>query len=341
MKQLTDRELAGFCEQFAMILKSGIMIHSGMQMIADDTANPDRKAVFQKISDALTDNGSLAQALKASGAFPEYMVHMIQIGTESGKLDTVMSGLSTYYNKQHTMRENLKSAILYPSVLVVMMLLVLIFLAAKVLPVFQGVYQSLGSEMSPWAQSIMKVGALLSQYSFLLILLLLIAAITALFMTKTERGKAMLSDFIGGRKASQGFSIASFTSSMAMMISSGLDIQHSMQLSMGVIGNRSIKEKVAHSYELLEKNDSFIEALEQSGLFSNATIGILSMGKNSGSLDSAMQYVADIYDEEYQWELAKKVSLIEPVSIAILSVLIGTVLVSVMFPLLGILSSIG
>lgn len=342
MRPLSDRDLAGFCQQVSMILKSGIMIHAGLQMIADDTSNPARKAIFQKAADQLSENNPLHNALRSTSAFPEYFISMVEIGSESGSLDTVMESLSTYYNRKHNMMENLKSAIVYPCILILMMSVVLIFLASTVLPVFQRVFNNLGAELSPGITLLMNIGSSFSQYSLVIILSVLFLLLAAFLVFRTEKGKASLSQFMAKRKASEGFSLASFTSSMSLMISSGLDLERSAEFSLQVVSNEGIKAKVRACLQVMEEEQlSFVDAVEKVQLFSNSTLGILSMGAKSGSIDSAMQYMADLYEEEYEKALIKRVSLIEPISITIISLLIGSILISVMFPLLGILSSIG
>lgn len=342
MKQLSYRDLSIFCEQVSMMIRSGILLHSGMQMIADDTSNAQKKTIYQDVSNRLAEGSMLDAALKASPAFPEYMVHIVEIGTKSGKLDAVMNALSEYYSRQQTMRENIKSAVVYPLVLISMMFAVLIFLAAKVLPVFEQVFKSLGAQMSSWAAYIMKIGSLFSQYSFVLVLLLLILLAAGLFITSTEAGRTAFIGFLTGRKSAEKFAVATFTSSMALMLSSGLDLDLAFRLSSQAVSNRTIRTKIDTAGKMMqEKSTSFVESLEKSGLLTNTMTGLLSMGYQAGSIENAMEYIAELYEEEYQTALMRRVSLIEPVSIVVISVLIGSILISVMFPLLSVLSTIG
>lgn len=342
MKQLSFSDLAIFCEQISMMIRSGIMLHSGMQMITDDTSNTQKKAIFQDVSKHLAEGCMLDSALKSSSAFPEYMIHMVEIGTKSGKLDAVMNALSVYYNRQQAMRDNIKSAIAYPLVLILMMLVVLVFLAAKVLPVFEQVFKSLGTQMTPWVAFIMKIGTFINQYSIVLVVLFLALAAACLYLVRTESGKNAFTGFLMGRKTSEKFAIATFTSSMALMLSSGLDLELAIRLSSQAVSNRAVREKIEKARVLFnEESIPFVEALGKVDLLSNSMIGLLSMGYQAGSADSAMEYISGLYEEEYQADLMKKVALIEPISIMVISVLIGSILVSVMFPLLDVLSSIG
>lgn len=342
MKQLSYRDLSIFCEQVSMMVRSGIMLHSGVQMIADDTSDAQKRSIFQNISDQLASGGRLDEALKSTSAFPEYMVRIVEIGMKAGKLDNVLTSLSAYYDRQQAMRNNIKSAIVYPFVLVCMMLVVLIFLASKVLPVFGQVFNSLGAQMSPWTTYIMKVGSLFSQYSLVLVILFLILLAISLYITRTEKGKTAAVSLLTGKKTAERFAVATFTSSMALMLSSGLDLDLTFRLSSQAITNRTVRDKIENARKLMnEESASFVEALEKVNLLTNSMAGLLSMGYQAGTADSALEYIAELYEEEYQSSLARKVALIEPVSIVVISVLIGSILLSVMFPLLGVLSTIG
>lgn len=342
MKQLSYQDLSIFCEQISMMNRSGILLHSGMQMIADDTSNSHKKAIYQNLANKLAAGEMLDIALKSSSVFPEYMVHLVEIGIKSGKLDTVMDGLSAYYNRQQMMRQNIKSAVVYPIVLIAMMLIVLVFLAYKVLPVFEQVFNSLGAQMSPWATYIMNIGSLFGRYSIFLAVLLFVVLIAILVFTRTDSGKAAFTNFFTGKKISEKFALSTFASSMSLMLSSGLNLDLALDLSSKAILNRDVKRKVEEAGRLIkEESVSFVESLDKVGLLSNTMIGLLGMGHTSGSTDSALEYIAELYEDDYQNALMKRVSLIEPISIVIITILIGSILTSVMFPLLGVLSAIG
>ncbi len=342
MKPLSDKELAIFCQQAAMMIKSGMLIHNGIQMIADDTKETPRKQLFATIADKLSDNVSLAQALQETKVFPEHMINMVEIGTKSGQLDVVMSSLSAYYDRQHEMKETVKGAVAYPTVLIIMMLAVLVFLSVKVLPVFQQVFNNLGAHMSPWAISMMSFGAWINSYYWIFIIIMAVLLILYIIFSKKQKDNSAFSHFIAGKKARENFSLVTFTSSLSMMMSSGLDTMQSLQMSAQAVQDQFIREKIVTAIHNQDQKDfSLIKTLAEIGLFSHSAMGILAMGSHTGSIDSAAQYVANLYEEEYQSALSQKVALIEPVSITIISVLVGSVLISVMFPLLGILSTMG
>lgn len=341
MMQLSYRELSVFCEQISMMIRSGILLHAGVQMIANDTSDSRKREIYLAIADRLAAGETLDVALQAASVFPQYMLRLTEIGTHSGKLDTVMDALATYYDRRQAMKENMKSAVVYPLVLIGMMLVVLIFLTSKVMPVFQQVFHSLGTEISPWATSIMNIGSTIGRYSTVFAVLLVLFFIVLFFAVRTEKGRFSFFTLVMGKKIAEKFDIATFTSSMSLMLSSGLDMDTAFRLSGQAVSGNAIRLKVEAAGELMRQGTiSFAQALSEVALLSDTMTGLLATGAHTGATDSALQYIADIYEEEYRVAMMKRVAMIEPVSVAIISVLIGFILVSVMLPLLSVLSGI-
>ncbi|MEI8216909.1 MAG: type II secretion system F family protein [Eubacteriales bacterium] len=340
-KQLTARELSVFCDQISIILKSGLPLHHGLGLLCENVSDSWLQGILKFIANDVTDNKTLYSAIQNTGAFPEYVGNMINIGSESGKLDDAMQALSEFYSREADLKENIKSAVVYPTILILMMTLVMMVLSIKVLPIFSEVFKSLGTTMSPFAVNIMNIGMALGKYSFIILGILALILLIIFISSKTEKGLKFFSGFLSRGKLSEKISLSRFTSSMAMMLASGLDTEHAMELSTSVIGNTHIKEKVNSSILLIKNNTSFIDALYKSDLFPNFAISMISLGFKAGSLDIVMKKVADSYEEEVQSHLVKRVSLIEPISVGVLSVLVGIILISVMLPLMGVMSQIG
>lgn len=341
IRQLSANEISIFCDQVSIILKSGIPLHHGLSMLTDDVIDPWLKNVLSTINANLNDNKSLYISVKESNAFPDYVVNMINIGAESGRLDDTMTALSEFYSREAALKENIKSAVIYPTILILMMTFVMMVLSIKVLPIFQDVFRSLGTTMSPVAVGIMNFGLTLGKYSFVILGVLAVALLIIFFLSKSEKGIKMFSGFLSKGKLSEKISIARFSDSMAMMLASGLDTQHSIELSTSVVSNIKVKESINKCIELIKNNSSFIDSLYQVGLYPKVTISMLNLGFKAGSLDAVMKKIADSYDEEVQNHLIKRVSLIEPISIGVLSILVGVILISVMLPLMGVMSQIG
>lgn len=339
---LSSKNISIFCEQISMLLRSGVLLHDGIEMMANDTSDIKIKANLQHITNELSNNSSFENALSKANCFPEYMINITSIGTESGTLDKAMSSLATYYDRQATIKETIKSAILYPSILIVMMVSVLLFLSTKVLPVFEKVLQSLGTNLYPIANAIMISGQIFSKFSILFIIIAIILVIISIYFTKSYKGQLKFSNWVWQTKVFEILSLSILASSMSTSISSGLDIDRALELSAKSINNNKVKHKIQYCLNLLQTEHlPFIKAIEKSELFMGITSNILNTGMHTGSLDEAMKYVADLFENNFETMLVRRISLIEPISVAILSTLIGIILISVMFPLLGAMSIIG
>lgn len=342
MKQLSYRELSVFCGQLSMMIQSGILLHAGVQMIANDTTDSRKKAVYKAIADRLTEGDTLDVALQASGAFPQYMIRLTEIGAKSGKLDAVMDALASYYNRRQSLQDSTRSAVVYPLILIGMMLAVLVVLTSKVMPIFQQVFHSLGTDISPWAAAIMNLGISFSRFSLLFAVLFVLLFVALLLISGSEKGRFSLFSLVMGKRITEKFDIATFASSMSLMLAGGIDMDTALRLSEQAVSGSAIKQKIAAAAESMRQGStSLTQALSEVALLSDTMTGLLATASQSGSLDSALQYVADIYEEEYESAMMKRVALIEPISVALISLLIGFILISVMLPLLSILSGIG
>ena len=156
--KLTNEELFHFCEQFSILLHSGISCAEGLELMLDDSRTQRGKDFFQLLLTDFEQNGSFSQTLKNSGYFPESMISYIDIGEETGCLDEVLKSLSEHYDQEIEISENIRSAITYPLIMLAMMGTVIIILLVKVLPVFQQVFRQMGLEMNHFSNGLLNAG---------------------------------------------------------------------------------------------------------------------------------------------------------------------------------------
>ena len=162
-------ETAMFCTQIALVLKSGISLADGTEAIYSSCENGPGKKYFEEISTAVTQTGSLYEAVKQVGIFPSYMVEMTGIGERAGKLDDVMEALGLYYEREHNIKKSIKNAVLYPSVLLMMLAIVIAVLVIGVLPIFSNVFESLGIQPDSSAGIMMQAAKITAVIALILI----------------------------------------------------------------------------------------------------------------------------------------------------------------------------
>lgn len=344
-RQLSPSEISAFCTQLALIIKAGISVREGISIMVGDVQDPSGKEVLQGILSLVEEGSSLAFALEQCGRFPKYVVDMVEIGESSGRLDEVMDSLSGYYERNEAINQSIRHAVSYPMAMIAMMGVVIAILVIKVLPIFDQVFRQLGSELSASAQGIMRFGAVLSRFSVVIVGAVLLLVLLALAARHTAKGRARLSriyealPFIGDLSAKIG--VARFASAMSLMLSSGLDIDQALHMSEELVNNQTMKAKIAGMKELVAQGASFADGLVEMKVFSGVYASMLSVGFKTGAVDTVMKKIAQRYEEEINQRISTLISVLEPTLIAILSVIVGMILLSVMLPLMGIMSSIG
>lgn len=345
MKALTNRELTYFCSQLALILRSGISPAEGLSLMMDDTSGKEGNELLKSLSDRLGEGAMLHEALSESGLFPEYMCAMTEIGENSGRLDEVMESLSSYFRREEDLSRNIRSAVTYPLVMLGMMLAVMAVLVLKVMPVFRQVFSQLGTEMTGLPGAVLELGASLSRYSFIFLILALIAVSVLIFFcfTKTGREKrASFSEhFFATRKLSEKIACSRFASAMYLSLSSGLDVDQSLEMSERLTGHTAVRSRIAQIRALTAEGAGFAEALGRSGLFPGIYAHMLAVGFRTGATDTVLKQISEQYEEEIEQQMESFVAKLEPTLVAFLSVVTGMILLSVMLPLMGIMTNIG
>ena len=136
MKPFSNMELSSFCGQIALILKSGISSMEGLTIMLEDASLPEEKSILESLLANMQETGSLYQALDSAGIYPSYMLHMIQIGEETGTLDEVMESLQNHYEREDSISKSIRNSITYPMIMTAMMVVVIVVLLVKVMPIF-------------------------------------------------------------------------------------------------------------------------------------------------------------------------------------------------------------
>ena len=345
MKALTNMELSSFCSQLALILKAGISSTEGLSLLLEDTEDEEGRKILSSLLDE-TENGSmLSEAMKSCQVFPAYLCSMTEIGETSGRLDEVMAALGEHYRREDNLARNIRSSISYPLVMLGMMIVIMILLLVKVMPVFQQVFEQLGTELTGISGMILRAGNLLSRYSlvFLLVLFLVAAAFCLVLFTKAGKNRARLfsEHFFATRALSEKIACSRFASGMYLALSSGLDTDQSLEMTERLVEHENIRRKIHKIRELTSEGTGFSEAVTKAGIFTGLYSHMVSVGFRTGSTDEVMKQISLQYDEEIEDRMNSLIARLEPTLVAVLSIAVGMILLSVMLPLMGILSNIG
>ncbi|MCL2851993.1 MAG: type II secretion system F family protein [Defluviitaleaceae bacterium] len=342
---LTPSEIAAFCAQMSMIVKSGISIAEGIGIMHDDASNPAGREIMSVIHGEVEIGSPLHMALEKTEKFPDYMVNMVEIGEATGKLENVMDALTTYYEREEAIARIVRSALAYPLVMISMMLAVIIILIVQVMPIFNEVFQGLGAQMTGFPLAVMNFGQALGTYSAAIVGVLAALALAFIVLRSTKSGREALDRFKENFFLTRGLysKMASgrFASAMALMLASGMDTDKSLEMVHRLVRTPSVRDKIKLCQEKLEQGTRFSDALSEVGMFSGIYARMVSVAFKTGSMDTIMEKLAVRYEEETNTQINNIISIVEPTLVAVLSVIVGVILLSVMLPLMGIMSAIG
>ena len=342
---LTPSEISAFCAQMSMILKSGISLTEGVDIMFEDAGSPDGREILGTILEELEVGAPLHTALKKSEKFPDYMLTMVEIGEAAGRLENVMDSLTSYYEREEAVLRAVRSAVTYPLVMIVMMLAVITILIVQVMPIFNEVFQGLGAQMTGFSLVVMNFGEALGRYSFVILLVVVLGTVMFFIFRATPVGKSCIErfkeNFFLTRDLYSKIASGRFASAMSLMLASGMDTDKSLEMVTKLVSTPNVKKKIKLCQEKLENGMRFSDALAEVGIFSGVYARMVSVAFKTGAMDSIMEKLAKRYEDETNNKIGNIIAVVEPTLVAVLSVIVGVILLSVMLPLMGIMAAIG
>ena len=336
---LSNIELATFCTQLGMLIHSGISIPEGISIMQEDITDPSAQTLLAKIYEGLEMQQEFSEILKETGEFPKYTVDMIRIGNYSGKLDDVLSALSGYYQREEQISSGIKSAITYPAIMIYMLFVVLGVLIGNVLPIFQDVYRQLGTDLTGPARAMLDFSHLLQgALPFVIIFLILtFLLLVYLFKKKTD----LFSHLFLNRRLANAIAVGRFAGGLSLTISSGLDTDESLKMTGELTDHPLLQDKIKKCQASIQAGNGFAEAISEVAIFNSTQSRMIAIGIRSGALEKVMEDIANQCNEEVDTKIQQFLSILEPALVAILAIIVGIVLLSMMLPLMGIMSQMG
>ena len=232
----------------------------------------------------------------------------------------------------------------YPLIMSAMIIAVIVILLVRVMPIFNQVFRQLGTEMTGLAAGLMAASRFISSYALLFVIALAVIILFALFCVKTEAGKALSRRFTNRFKATRELNdrIAScrFADGMSLILRSGLSPDRGFDLVAELNEDTEFARKLEKCRTKMSDGVSLSDALHEAGIFTGVYSRLTSIGNKTGSLDHVMAQIATLYQDEVDTKISNRLAVLEPALIVVLSVVVGVILLSVMFPLLGIMATL-
>ena len=344
--KVSGKTLAVFTRQFATMIDAGLPLIQGLDILGSQEPNPTLKKAITKIKGDVESGSTLSNALKRHPKiFSDLYVSLVAAGEMGGMLDTILNRLATYIEKAEKLKNKVKSAMVYPSVVLVISIIVIAVLLIFVIPVFQEMFEGLGGELPALTQAVVDMSDFL-RHNIFYILAIIVALYFAFAKFKsTEKGRVIVDKTLLGLPVLgtllKKSAVANFTRTLETMTSSGVPILEGLVIVSATAGNKVIEKAILDTKTSISEGKTIAEPLAKSGIFPPMVTQMISVGESTGALDTMLGKIADFYEEEVDTAVDALTSLIEPFMMVFLGGTIGTMLAAMYLPIFKIAGAIG
>lgn len=342
-KMLTDTQIEILCGNIGMMLRSGAGCAEACALFAQDAQGPAAEAARQ-ISDAMERGQTFSESAKATGLFPPYALGVFETAEYSGRLDEAMERLADFYQRQHKLTVRLRSTLAYPVALLLMMCGVLAVLVFSVLPMFRRVYDGLTGSLAASSYAYVAGAENVGKVSLVIAAAAALALLALAVGVSTRKGRQWLrlpmerSRLTG--EAARLMAVSRLADTLSTLLASGTDPDSALRRSMALTEHTGLRASLAACEGLMEQGEGLAQSLFRNGVFSALYGRMLVAGSESGNLSAVLEQLSRKLGEEAEERLGRLIDAAEPVLLGFLTLSVGAALLSVMLPLLGILSAL-
>lgn len=343
---LNYTEMGSFFENMGMMVKAGITVNEAVDLMKEESEGEKSAlaSMYGALSEKLEAGSSLEDAMRTSGAFPDYATDMVGASEYTGKLEATMFHLAEYYRTEHSMRNTFISAVRYPIILLLMVIAVLVAMLVMVFPAFRGVYENLTGSLAASSFNYIVASLIFCRVLLVIMIVLVLLLIGGVILWNNGRSGAVrnaLSKIRTFRQLFENLDLYRFTACFDMFLSSGEMQDEALKKSMTVAESEGLRVKLARCVEKMEGGLSFSQTAFEEKLYDPINNRMLIPAERSGMLDSIMQKILGNLKENNDKYISRIANTVEPMLTGFLMIIIGLMLVSLMVPLIGIMNSIG
>jgi len=344
--KIRSREITTFSRQFSILLKSGVPMLSSLNILKNQSRDKQYKQMLIDIHEKVKNGVDLSKSLTAyPRVFSSFYIAMVQAGESSGALHQVLSRISDYRKRMEEIFSHIRAALAYPILIALVGAGTVIYMLTSVMPKLLKVFSDLGQQLPVSTKILINLSKFLRQWWLWVVVIICGLLLLANQFLKTKSGKRFWSvfkiklPFFG--KFLVKVELMRFARTLEILIRSGIPILKAIKVTVPVLQNELIKEKVTAGKKILQEGGSFTKSLEVSGFFPEFMINLLLVGEESGRLAESLAEIGNTYERETEETIKTMISLIEPVLILIMGVVVGFIVFSMLFPLFQITAGIG
>ncbi len=345
MKKLTNDETAYFCEQLSLMLEAGMNLSDGLSIICEDIDDKRLANVCTEMLNALNDGATLADSMMKCGAFPDYAIKMVRIGEVSGLLEKVLNGLDEYYSDSAQIGRAIRTALLHPLMLLGMMTAVIIVLITLVLPMFGEIFEQFDASVTAAVRQSIDMAYTVGMVMLAVLLAILAISLAIGLLSAIPTFRRGLSNFLAvfplTRKMSRKFTLSKLSGAFNVMVTASISPDEMLEYSAELVDDKKLSQKLLYCREKVLGGEFFADVIASAGIFPAMQARGLKLSYSSGSFEKAWKKLSDHCGESAMESAEGLVSFVEPAIVIVLTTVIGAILLTVMLPLMNIMSVMG
>jgi type IV pilus assembly protein PilC len=342
-------ELTLFTRQLSILLDAGLPLIRALKTLGAQSADPGLGSLIEKLAGSIEGGTSFSEALaQHPKSFSDLFVNMIRAGEASGAMGLILERLATFMEKSEKIKNKVKSAMMYPIIVLVIATIITSGLMVFIVPKFQDIFDDLlkGKPLPPITQFVMGVSDAMSdpKKGGLAFFCFVLAVIAYKFAAKTDNGAFYIDKFkytaplLGPIIAKS--TISRFSRTLGTLMSSGVAVLNALTIVKETAGNHLVSRAVGQVHDAVKEGEGIAGPLRQTAIFPEMVISMVEVGEETGKLAEMMDKIAETYDEEVDNAVDGLTSMIEPIMIVFLAVVVGTIVIALFLPLISIMDSL-
>lgn len=340
------RDITIFSRQFATVINAGLPVVQSLAILQRQAPKQGLKDALKQVREDVETGQQLSNALaRHPRLFNKLYIYLVRAGEVSGNLDGILDRIAAYMEKQAALRGKLKTALTYPTVVLVIALAVTWFLLTGIVPQFAQILDQLGGDMPVITKALIAVSDFLRYQWYILFGLIIAIVVGLVLFYRTKNGRRVIDGFtlrmpIVGTLV-QKTAIASFSNTFGLLLRSGVNIIESIDITKGTAGNAIVEDILDETKENVQRGEQISTTLiKYPGVFPPMVSSMISIGEETGAVDHMLQKVADFYEREVDEAVDSLTAALEPMLIVFLGVIVGFIVAGMFLPMFSIIGQL-
>jgi len=348
-KKVKSKDLSIFTRQFSVMIDAGLPLVQCLEILAQQQDNKYFKQILLQVRQDVEEGSTLAAAMaRHPKVFDNLYSNMVEAGETGGILDLILQRLSTVIEKMVKLKRDVVSAMIYPAAVILLAVGAVSVIMVVVIPAFQNIFLGLlgpGEQLPLPTRIVTGISSFMAGWGGLFMLIFIIAFVVGFkFYYKTPGGRKLIDRFslkipiLGG--ILQKIAVARFSRTLSTLLSSGVPILQSLEITARTAGNVIIEEAIMSVRNGVERGESFVDPLKATEVFPHMVSQMVGIGEQTGALDAMLGKIADFYEQEVDAAISNLLTLMEPILIAFLGVTIGSIVIAMYLPLFTLIGKL-